>query len=246
MKMYRRRSRLSPKASMLVGVIFGIVGLCMLVGGLFWLVNERDFLERAEIIDAEITRIYTSVDSDGDRSHSVYVEYVYRGVSYSERLSEYSSSMTEGKEIQLYIDPENPTRIRYTNMAYFGPVFLMSMGVLFLTMGVIFTWFFAKKVKMQRENSYSENESGNIGHTNDGKTCIYAEIYDCTLDNTYEGEKKPWRLHCRYVDEQQREHYYSSAPMWEDGRKYIGRMVPVYVQDEEHYQVYTEALSEKS
>lgn len=239
-KMYVKKS--GP--SKLMGIIFMLIGIGMLVVGAFWLVGEINFVKRADVVQAEITRITERRDSDGDSSHTVYVQYEYNGESFSERLSEYSSSMYEGKRIELYIDPQEPSKVRYAKMAYFGAVLFFIMGGIFSVVG----FFVMLAGSRSKKAGYADADDSELhGMTENDEVCVYAEIIDCAVDYSYsDSEKKPWRLYCRYTDEQRREHYYTSDPIWADGSEYIGRIVPVYVKDDEHYRVYAKALLKES
>lgn len=245
-KVYEQKSGSSSAALKLVGMIFMLVGIGMLIGGGFWLVRDINFIKQADVVQAEITRITERRDSDGDISHTVYVQYEYNGESFSERLSEYSSSMYEGKSIELYIDPQEPSKVRYAKMAYFGAIVFLGMGGIFSVVGFFVMLAYGRSKKKEYTGNVDQEPYG-MGHGTGSEVCVYAEVIDCALDNTYnEDEKKPWRLYCRYTDEQLREHYYTSDPIWADGAKYIGRMVPVYVQDDQHYRVYVDALLKES
>ena len=121
---------------MLFSGIFLTVGIGLFAGGVYWLVNALNFKGTAEKITGEISRIETHRDSDGDRSHNVYVTYHYGGKLYEDvAISSYSSSMYEGKEITLYCDPEHPGNIREDSLYYFGPIMLIGMGAVFGCVG---------------------------------------------------------------------------------------------------------------
>lgn len=232
----------------LFGMVFMLVGIGMLLGGGFTVVRDRNFVAQADMVQAEITKITEYADSDGDVSHTVYVQYEYNGQFFSSRLSEYSSSMYVGKSIELYINPQAPSEVRYARMVYFGSAMLLIMGGIFFVVGfcVLLAYSRSRKREYTDYDDKAPYSAAGYGAVS-AEACVYAEIIDCALDYTYnDSEKKPWRLYCRYTDEQLREHYYTSDPIWTDGKKYIGRMVPVYVQDEEHYRVYAEALSKES
>lgn len=247
-KVYRQGNGPVSGTLKLIGVIFTLVGIGLLIGGSFWLVRDINFVKQADVVQAEITKITERRDSDGDISHTVYVEYEYNGERFFEKLSEYSSSMYEGKRIELYIDPQAPSEVRYARMAYFASILFFIMGGVFSVVGFVIMRAYSRSRKNEYMDTHGREMNSTAEYGSSGaEACIYAEIIDCALDNTYsEDERKPWRLYCRYADEQLREHYYTSDPIWTDGSKYIGRIVPVYVQDDEHYRVYVEALLKES
>lgn len=80
----------------LIGFVFCIVGLYMFTS-----------MNRVKDIGVEVEAVIADIVSDSN----VYVKYTYDGVDYHNRLSYYSSSMYEGADIVIYIDPENPRDI---------------------------------------------------------------------------------------------------------------------------------------
>ena len=90
----------------LFGGIFALVGLGLLIGGIIWFTSTKKFISNADVVSATITEIDTYRDRDGDYHHSVFVAYEYAGRNYDVYLPEYSSSMYEGKKINVYVDPD--------------------------------------------------------------------------------------------------------------------------------------------
>ena len=59
----------------LVFFIFALVGAGLIVGGAFFISSNNKFKETAVQTQAEIIHIDTDYDSDGETSHTVYVEF---------------------------------------------------------------------------------------------------------------------------------------------------------------------------
>lgn len=115
-----------------VGLIFLIVGSCMLVSGA---VNKS----RGEEITAVVTAIDRYRDSDGDTGHKVYVDYEYDGVEYTDMpLNYYSSSMRRGKEISIAIDPDEPENILSTGVNFMLGGIFGGIGLIFAVVGGAF------------------------------------------------------------------------------------------------------------
>lgn len=73
-------------------------------------------MKNAEKTTAEISEIdsyYSGSSRLGSKKHyNVIVEYVVDGEVYERTLNEYNSGMYEGKEIEIYYNPDNPSEIK--------------------------------------------------------------------------------------------------------------------------------------
>ncbi len=219
----------------MIRIIFGIIGLGLMIGGIIFLVNRINYMDNAVVIEAEITDIESYRDSDGDRHHTVYVTYEYEGKEYEDiRLSEYSSSMQEGKTIEIYIDKTDATDVHTKSMFYFGPIMLMGMGGIFVLVAVIFIIVSAKK----------KNRIKKL--VNEGVK-IYGEVQGGFVDNTYTyNGRHPYKFNCVYHDQ------YSGQPVictsdrtWEQPDFHIGKQVLIYVDknDRSNYYVDLESIN---
>ncbi len=116
----------------LIGGIFALVGLGLLLGGIFWRSNNKAFFENAVEIHATITDIGIYYDSDGEAQHEVYVKYVIDDELYEDvRLGYYSSGMREGQKVAVWYNPEDPWEIRSKEGSSFGSLLLIIMGGVF-------------------------------------------------------------------------------------------------------------------
>lgn len=100
-------------AFMIIGAVFTLVAAVMLIVSVAVNVSWNSFKETAVSVTAEITDIKTRTERrNGKRKtyHDVYIEYDYNGKHYSEELSYYSPSMTEGDSISVLIDPNKPSK----------------------------------------------------------------------------------------------------------------------------------------
>ncbi len=213
----------------LFGGIFALVGLGLLIGGMFWLTSTKKFISNAEVVSATITEIDSYRDSDGDSHSNVYVAYEYEGRSYEVRLSEYSSSMYEGKVISVYADPDNPGKVRIKSMAYFGPIMLMGMGGIFATVGLTIVISGLKKQgKKKRLLAEGERKLATIvgsGRTNVKINGRYLHYVDCEYQDPYSGMK----------------YLYRGGQLREDPYHLMGMQVPVYVDRNDPSQYYVAA-----
>jgi hypothetical protein len=121
----------------LIGGICALVGLGLLIAGIFWRSNNKAFFENAVEIYATITDIGIYYDSDNEAQHEVYVKYVVDDELYEDvRLNYYSSGMRKEQEVTVWYNPENPWEIRSKEGSGFGSLLLIIMGGVFAGGGV--------------------------------------------------------------------------------------------------------------
>lgn len=199
--------------------IFIIVGLSLLAGGLFTLVSGIRYQQKATPVQAIITYIESYRDSDGDVSHDVYVTYSYGGVTYEDvRLNEYSSSMYEGKEITLYLDPSNPKRVKTSFGAYMVGGILMAMGVFFSLFGIIpIAGARRKRLLQAKFRETGRRISGVVDYID----------YDTTY--TVNG-RNPFIVICSYTDDYSGVTYrFKSDRLWTNPYPVLQEQSPIYI-----------------
>ena len=112
--MAHRKRKNSLTFVVLIFLFFGLIGVGLIIGGFIYMGSSLRFQSIAVEVSGTITNITTRVDSDGDTHHTVLVSYSYGGRDFDNvHLSFYSSSMYEGKEIPLLVDPGNPGLTKY-------------------------------------------------------------------------------------------------------------------------------------
>lgn len=212
--------------------IFGLSGIGMLIGGMIFLVKSIQFHEKAVEITAVISEIETYRDSDGDRRHNVYVDYVYEGEVYQDvYLHEYNSSMYEGKEITLLCDPDNPGKVDTPMGGYFTGGLLIFMGVIFGAIGIIPPIVTGNKTKMQKR-LLSE---GRVLHG-----VVERVEYDRSVRVN---GRYPYVVYCMYRDEYQDLTYkFKSNHIWSDPTAYFpeGSDIEIYVQVDDYSKYYVD------
>lgn len=115
------------------GKILLSMGIVMVIIGLISIFSTFNFVQRAEKISGEITRIDkhpNSAKRTGTSGSTAYVRYKYNGEQYSNiNIHEYSTEMRVGQYIYLYCDPDNPSHVEVASTIYRGPVlFLLLTG----------------------------------------------------------------------------------------------------------------------
>lgn len=128
--------------------IFMAAGLFVLIIGLVSGIIGMNHIRRWDKVTATITKLESYYDSDDDITrHTTYVSYTYNGADYYDvRLSEYSSSMFEGKRINIIVNPDAPEKISTgLGSTIFGIMFYVGGMIFFIVGGVEYVQ--AKKLK---------------------------------------------------------------------------------------------------
>lgn len=203
-----------------VGIIFLVVGLLLQFG--VFSIDEEDRIYTT----ATITRIDTYHDSDGDTSHKVYVEYQVDDNLLESKLNTYVSSYYEGKEIDVYYDKNNPSRVQTDGANFLGIIFIVLGGILAIFGAfMLFVRFNgdskARKLKLNGERVDAE----------------YVE----TIVNTYYtvNGRNPYQVICKWKDPSTGDEItFKSKNLWEDPEYIIQKqnikVIPVYIDSSNH------------
>ena len=209
--------------------LFAVIGFIFIIVGIIWLVSGRRFVQSAVKVSAVISEIESYRDSDENVNYRVYVNYSYGGQRYEDiRLNEYSSSMYEGKEIQVMLDPDNPKKLMTNLGLYIGPAVFIGMGAIFTSAGVI------SLVGMGRKSSAKKKliASGQY---------IYGTVESIEYDKSYIlNGKHPFVVYCTYRDDYKDIVYrFKSDNIWTNPEYVIkpGSEIRIFV-DHQNYKNY--------
>ncbi len=212
--------------------IFAMVGVIMIIISISVTVSGMKFDETAVEITGTIVDIESYRDSDGDRHYQVYVDYDYQGHEFTDvRLGTYSSSMYEGKEITLKVDPENPGRVKtpYSNMI--AGIILAVMGVVFALVGIIPIVLGIKKAVKKKELK----QQGRY---------IYAIVESVDLNYSYTvNGRHPFVVYCNYQDDYSGIMYkFKSDNLWTDPYPILqqGSQIRVFVNGTDYSQYHVD------
>lgn len=133
-----------------IGVIFFLVGAVFLIIMAANTSAWAEFKKDAVPVTAEITDIDTytkrSVSSKKRKTyHDVYIEYEYEGKTYTGELNYYSSGMKRGDDVEIFIDPENPSESKSDPLIVSG-----IMGIFVIIFGGIGSAFLVFEFKKSR------------------------------------------------------------------------------------------------
>ena len=132
------------------GFVFLGIGLLFFIRGSIFLT----FTQRRAGIYVETEGVIVGFDRDGHP----YVAYEADGETYEQRSNYTSGTMRLGDELTIRYDPAAPYRMEAGGaMALFLPVMFMSMGGLFIVIGIIWLRFF--RVRREPENPWAGPQS---------------------------------------------------------------------------------------
>ncbi len=222
------RKKNIPSINLLLGTIFLIIGVSFLCVGVCVTIFQHNFKFDAKKVRAEIVSIESYYDSrHEDMRHNVTVSYEVDGQVIINELNEYSSSMKQGKIIDIYVDREDPYRIMSDSAGKILSLVFSLIGLPFAILGAVFLSLHAKKKKNKKRllecgKRYQAVVTG-------GDFC-----YTYTINGRH-----PFKWECRYDDEMTGQSYlFSSDVTWEDPNMYIDRFVDVYADPQDMSKYY--------
>ncbi|MEI7441838.1 MAG: DUF3592 domain-containing protein [bacterium] len=126
-----------------IGITFLLVGILILVGGLYWTQSTISFVGRAQALEASVVSTNEETCESSSKNRSTYtcyrpvVTYTLEGKSYEVGLPETSSEKPMiGSKIAVYIDPKVPQEARSQGFGtWMGPMFLNLFGLVFSAVG---------------------------------------------------------------------------------------------------------------
>lgn len=214
----------------LIGIIFLLIGVIMVIASVCTFVGAKRFEANAEKTMAVITEIdrYTTGSGD-DRTthHDVYVEYRVDRQVYNCMLNTYTSSMYEGKEIEVMYDPANPGDVRVND--YIAPIILAFMGLVFGGVGGgMFFSNVAASVKRKKLLENGDKVTGTITNV-------------ITVTNVRINHRHPYKAEVEVNDPFTGERYlYSSKQVMDDIYYMVGSTVDVYVDRDDKSKYYVD------
>lgn len=199
--------------------IWMIISLFFLVIGLIAFGSSLHFSLNAKKIDALVTDIQNSVDSDGDKSKTVHIRYVVDGKEYNETIN-YILGMMVGKDTTVLYDPNDPDQVK-TSAEPFQILIFPAMGALFFGAGI----FLLKRFK---------NVENNIENLIKNGIKLDAYIENVSIDESFSYNKvNPYVINCKITDNSGAVRLISSGYIQKDPQAIIDSLkltsLPVYV-----------------
>lgn len=215
--------------------IFAFLGILSIILGASTLISSGASKATNDTVVAEITTISQQKNSKGEIYHFVYVDYEYKGEEYKEvSLGVYTASMHEGKQIDILVNPKEPTDIKIVAQDTIDGVGGIFMGVIFALVGIvplIFMYKGKQRIKNLLETGYY----------------VYAKVDRLEKNYGYSRNRQhPYMAYCTYEDETTGKKYkFQSPPMWKNPEAYIGvgTRLKVYVDRNNYANYYVDVDS---
>ena len=204
-----------------VWIIFFIIGIVFVIIGLIISTKNIFNYENKVATTGIITQISLYRNHSGNRSYQVNVLYNVEGKEYESILNGYVSSFYKGKEIDIYYDKDNPSKISSKSLDL---VFLIfpGIGLIFVTIGGIGILVKTKKKKLK--NKLKEN--GEL---------IYANYIETVLNSSYSSNGiHPYNIICEWNNPQDGKKYvFKSENIWINPKTLLEekniKTLPVYI-----------------
>ena len=199
-----------------IGAIFFIIGLVAL-GNIFNYENKVDTVGTI----TEISSYYSN--NKHDKNYEVYVSYIVDGREYNSKLNGYSSSFYKGKEIDIYYDKDDPSKIGKKSLDSLFWIF-PGMGLIFLIIGG--TGILVKFNKRKSEKNLKE--TGEL---------IYASYVETVLNTSYRVNGRcPYNIICEWNNPLDNKKYiFKSKNIWRNPEHIIEenniKQFPVYIDN---------------
>lgn len=201
-------------------ILFAVIGIGLLIGGVALLMNTIDFRKNAIEAEAVITDIDRHFNTDGETEYEVYVEFKVNGTTYGGRLGYYSSGMRVGGKTKIYYDPSNPNRFR--NSSNLFPIIMFIIGIGFSIPSISMLFNLKNKAKSKKNLL----EYG---------TRIYANFEEVRKNTCFEyNGRNPYLIICQSNNPEVKE--YVSDNIWRNPESIIKERnitaFPVYIDPE--------------
>lgn len=127
--------------TLIIGIVFSLVGGLLAAIGVLILIRTRIFIGKAQEVKGTVIQMVYSRSSNGGGGYSpVYQFTTIEGqtIVVADNLSSNPPMFKEGQVIDVLYDPENPqkARIKRWMSLYFVPLLLGGMGLIFGGVGV--------------------------------------------------------------------------------------------------------------
>lgn len=218
------------KVEKLVGAIFAMVGGLFLVIGLIMFANANQKTQNWTKTTAIISEIIYRGDSE-----KIMIQYEVNGEMKERRLNVYSSWMEEGKEMEIWYNPQSPAEV-HTNVLDILHWMFMGMGSLFFILGSCF--FVIPLVQGNKQKKLAQ----------DGEM-IRADIMEIAINRGYSvNGRHPYYISCRWRNPENGQYYlFRSENIWYNPQDMLDEKklctLPVYL-DPKNYKRYYVSLED--
>ena len=203
-----------------VWVIFAIIGTFFFIVGLF-VCSSMFNTENKIYTTAIITDIVSYTDSNGDTSYDVFVEYEVDGKKYESELNMYSITFSEGKEIEIFYDKDNPNKIG-SNSSNIMMLMFPLFGLIFMIIGIAGIYVRSRRKKL-------------INYLKENGELIHATYTETVRNYSYSvNGRNPYNIICEWENPEDGKMYsFKSDNIWKNPTNVIEKKeiktIPVYI-----------------
>lgn len=212
------------------------MGIMFLIVGIVLSSEAYSFRRNAEETTAVVTEIeiLTTRRKYGGENHNrmAYAQYTVDGEVYNSRLSGFYPNLSEGQQIQIIYNPENPASARSADYKSKGESFI-PVSVIFIVLGSLLL--------------AASLMTGGAGIRTNGRLVsdgipVTAVIISVTLDTTVKIKGKyPYKALCEADNPVTGERFlYNSHGVEENIRHLVGKGVTVYCDPEDREKYYVD------
>ncbi len=210
------------------GAIFFAAGMSFFWAGIIHTISFNTFKSNAETVLAEITYIdLKSARSDSSTRTDVRVSYTVDGQQYETKLNYYTTGMHVGDTIEIYVDPESPSKIEAGTVL--GDVIFMLVGGVFAVIGGCIMAVSAAKI-LQNKRLIRDGEQ------------LTATVTNVYMNNNVKiNGRHPYKAECEFTDPYSGERYlFSSDNVTEDISYMVGYPVTIYADRNDRSKYYVD------
>jgi len=129
-------------AELIIGIVFGLVGLLLAAIGVFIWMRTRAFMSTAQETKGTVTHMISSSGSEGGMVYAPVFKFTTiqgQVIEVEEKVYSNPPQFQTGQAVDILYDPEDPNRARVKKWSslYFVPLLLGGMGMIFGCIGIV-------------------------------------------------------------------------------------------------------------
>lgn len=221
----------NPKILMLIGAIAVVIGVVLLFKGITSISTYNTFKNNNEKIQALVT------DSNSTSKYTA-VSFFVESKEYKTVVSEYSSDIKTGDEIEIFYNKENPSEVMLKGQSNNAVIyFVVSIAMLFAGLSVVI---------------HNASNTGNKTDVKKSGKLINAELLEIVCDTKVKANgQHPYYIKCKWKNALNgKEYVFKSEPLWynpnEQFKKSGLTQIPVYIIPSNPKQYYVDMESVNS
>ncbi len=147
---------MTNKKTLLVGVVFLLIGVGVLVGDFFVVKSTMSFLSNSEKVEGSVIDIVKSRSSDGDymyRPEISFVDTTGQTITFTLSISSSMPTYQVGEKVSVLYDKNNSqsAKINTFFQLWFGPIIMTVLGVIFFLVGLLVLIKQKRKTELKNE-----------------------------------------------------------------------------------------------